>query len=65
VVVYSNPLLNGRPRTEKACHFWTAALEARLRWAGLANEWTVTELECGAVNGASDCVFAVKHARSY
>lgn len=63
-VIYGNALVAGRRKPDKACAFWTAALEARLRWAGLANDWTVSELECGATNGGNDCVFAVRSARA-
>jgi len=54
----------GRRKPDKACHFWTASLEAMLRWAGLANDWLVTELECGCVNGSFDCVFAIRSVRN-
>lgn len=63
-VIYGNALVAGRRKQDKACGFWTAALEARLRWAGLANDWTVSELECGATNGTSDCVFAIRSAKA-
>jgi serine/threonine-protein kinase len=64
LVHYANLFAFGRRKPEKACHFWTASLEAMLRWAGLANDWLVTELECGCVNGSFDCVFAIRSVRN-
>jgi len=64
LVHYSNLFAFGRRKPEKACHFWTASLEAMLRWAGLANDWLVSELECGSVNGSFDCVFAIRSVRN-
>jgi serine/threonine protein kinase len=64
VVLFANAHTLNRQKQEKSCHFWTAALEARLRWAGLANDWEVAEIECGAVTGSCDCVFRVRSARS-
>jgi hypothetical protein len=52
----------GRRRPAEACHFWKGAYEAALRWAGLANEWLVAEVECGCVTGTYDCVFTVVRA---
>jgi hypothetical protein len=57
---YRNPLALGRKRAEKSCHFWIACYESMLRWAGLANDWLVDEVECGCVTGAGDCVFAIR-----
>ena len=51
-------------RPEKACHFWIASHEAMLRWAGLANECLVDEIECGCVTGSGDCVFAVRSIKA-
>ena len=39
---------------------WIATIEAILRWAGLANDWYVEEVECGCVSGTFDCVFAIR-----
>ena len=64
LVHYLNLFAFGRRKPDKACHFWTASLEAMLRWAGLANDWLVTELECGCVNGSFDCVFAIRSVRN-
>jgi hypothetical protein len=64
LVHYSNLFALGRRKPEKACHLWTASLEALLRGAGLANDWLVTEVECGCVTGSFDCVFAFRSARS-
>jgi hypothetical protein len=44
----------------KSCHIWTASIETILRWAGLANDWYVEEVECGSVTGTFDCVFAIR-----
>jgi hypothetical protein len=64
VVHYLNAFAAGRSRAEKACHFWIASYEAMLRWAGLANDWLVDEIECGCVTGTGDCVFAIKSTRA-
>ena len=61
---YRNPLALGRRRADKSCHFWIACYEGMLRWAGLANDWLVDEVECGCVTGAGDCVFAIRSAKS-
>ena len=61
---YRNPMAFGRSRGEKSCHFWIGCYEAMLRWAGLANDWLVDEIECGCVTGAGDCVFAIRSAKS-
>ena len=58
-VHYRNPYALGRKRADKACHFWIASYEGMLRWAGLANDWLVDEVECGCVTGTGDCVFAI------
>jgi len=50
----------GRIKTVKSCHIWTASIETILRWAGLANDWYVEEVECGSVTGTFDCVFAIR-----
>ena len=57
---YRNPYALGRKRADKSCHFWIASYEGMLRWAGLANDWLVDEVECGCVTGTGDCVFAVR-----
>jgi protein kinase-like protein len=64
VVHYQNPYALGRHRTEKSCHFWIASYEAMLRWAGLANDWLVDEVECGCITGTGDCVFAMRSTRA-
>jgi hypothetical protein len=61
---YRNPMALGRSRAEKSCHFWIGCYEAMLRWAGLANDWLVDEVECGCVTGAGDCVFAIRSTKS-
>ncbi len=63
-VHYQNPYALGRRRAEKACHFWIASYEAMLRWAGLANDWLVDEIECGSVTGSGDCVFAIRSIKA-
>ena len=64
VVHYQNPYALGRRRPEKSCHFWIASYEAMLRWAGLANDWLVDEIECGCVTGSGDCVFAIRSIKA-
>jgi len=64
VVHYQNPYALGRRRIQKSCHFWIASYEAMLRWAGLANDWLVDEIECGCVTGTGDCVFAIRSTRA-
>jgi hypothetical protein len=64
VVHYQNPYALGRRRPEKSCHFWIASYEAMLRWAGLANDWLVDEIECGCVTGTGDCVFAIRSIKA-
>jgi Protein kinase domain len=63
LIHYSNLFALGRRKREKSCHLWTASLEALLRGAGLANDWLVSEIECGCVSGSFDCVFAFRSAR--
>ena len=63
LVHYDNLMALGRRRPAKSCHFWTAALEAALRWGGLANDWVVDEAECGCVTGTYDCVFTVQQIK--
>jgi len=62
-VHYGNPYALNRRRQERSCHFWIGAYEAMLRWAGLANEWLVDEIECGCVTGTGDCVFAIRSTK--
>jgi serine/threonine protein kinase len=64
VVHYQNPYALGRRRAEKSCHFWIASYEAMLRWAALANDWLVDEIECGCVTGSGDCVFAIRSTKA-
>jgi hypothetical protein len=63
LVHYSNLFALGRRKREKACHLWTASLESLLRSAGLANDWLVSEIECGCVTGTFDCVFAIRSVK--
>src|SRR5207302_193124 len=58
MVNFSNMFALGRIKAVKSCHFWVATIESILRWAGLANDWYVEEVECGCVTGTYDCVFA-------
>jgi serine/threonine protein kinase len=60
LVHFSNMFALGRIKTVKSCAIWTATIEAILRWAGLANDWYVEEVECGCVTGTFDCVFAIR-----
>ena len=64
VVHYQNPFAAGRHKKDKACHFWIGSYQALLRWAGLANDWLVDEVECGAVTGSGDCVFAIRSVKA-
>ena len=42
---------------------WAAlSLPVWLRWAGLADDWLVAEVECGCVTGSYDCVFTIVRA---
>ena len=60
LVNFSNMFALGRIKTVKSCHVWVASIEAILRWAGLANDWYVEEVECGSMTGTFDCVFAIR-----
>jgi serine/threonine protein kinase len=60
LVNFSNMFALGRIKTVKSCHVWVASIEAILRWAGLANDWYVEEVECGCMTGTFDCVFAIR-----
>jgi Protein kinase domain len=60
LVNFSNMFALGRIKTVKSCHVWTTTIETILRWAGLANDWYVEEVECGCVTGTFDCVFAIR-----
>src|SRR5256712_6196665 len=60
LVNFSNMFALGRIKTVKSCHVWVATIEAILRWAGLANDWYVEEVECGCVTGTFDCVCAIR-----
>jgi predicted Ser/Thr protein kinase len=64
LVNFSNMFALGRIKTVKSCHIWVATIEAILRWAGLANDWYVEEVECGSVTGTFDCVFAIRSVES-
>ena len=60
LVNFSNMFALGRIKAVKSCDIWTASIETILRWAGLANDWYVEEVECGCVTGTFDCVFAIR-----
>jgi hypothetical protein len=60
LVHFSNMFALGRIKTVKSCHLWTSTIETILRWAGLANDWYVEEVECGSVTGTFDCAFAIR-----
>jgi serine/threonine protein kinase len=60
LVHFSNMFALGRIKTVKSCYVWTSAIETILRWAGLANDWYVEEVECGSVTGTFDCAFAIR-----
>jgi serine/threonine protein kinase len=64
LVNFSNMFALGRIKTVKSCHVWVATIETILRWAGLANDWYVEEVECGCVTGTFDCVFAIRSAET-
>ena len=64
LVNFSNMFALGRIKTVKSCHMWTSSIETILRWAGLANDWYVEEVECGCVTGTFDCVFAIRSVES-
>ena len=60
LVHFSNMFALGRIKSVKSCHVWTSTIETILRWAGLANDWYVEEVECGSVSGTFDCAFAIR-----
>ena len=60
LVNFSNMFALGRIKTVKSCYVWTSQIETILRWAGLANDWYVEEVECGSVTGTFDCAFAIR-----
>ncbi len=62
LVHFSNMFALGRIKTVKSCYVWTSTIETILRWAGLANDWYVEEVECGSVTGTFDCAFAIRSA---
>jgi serine/threonine-protein kinase PpkA len=64
LVNFSNMFALGRIKTVKSCHVWIATIETILRWAGLANDWYVEEVECGCVTGTFDCAFAIRAAEN-
>ncbi|HVD48294.1 MAG TPA: protein kinase [Candidatus Limnocylindria bacterium] len=64
LVNFSNMFALGRIKAVKSCHIWTSSIETILRWAGLANDWYVEEVECGCVTGTFDCVFAIRSVES-
>jgi hypothetical protein len=64
LVNFSNMFALGRIKTVKSCYIWTSTIETILRWAGLANDWYVEEVECGSVTGTFDCVFAIRSVES-
>ncbi|HEY1456177.1 MAG TPA: serine/threonine-protein kinase [Candidatus Dormibacteraeota bacterium] len=64
LVNFSNMFALGRIKTVKTCYVWTSSIETILRWAGLANDWYVEEVECGSVTGTFDCVFAIRSTES-
>jgi len=60
LVNFSNMFALGRIKPVKSCHVWLSTIETILRWAGLANDWYVEEVECGSVTGTFDCAFAIR-----
>ena len=64
LVHFSNMFALGRIKTVKSCYVWTSEIETILRWAGLANDWYVEEVECGSVTGTFDCAFAIRSAEA-
>jgi hypothetical protein len=64
LVNFSNMFALGRIKTVKSCYVWTSSIETILRWAGLANDWYVEEVECGSVTGTFDCVYAIRSTES-
>jgi predicted Ser/Thr protein kinase len=64
LVNFSNMFALGRIKTVKSCYVWTSTIETILRWAGLANDWYVEEVECGSVTGTFDCAFAIRSSEA-
>jgi predicted Ser/Thr protein kinase len=64
LVNFSNMFALGRIKTVKSCYVWTSTIETILRWAGLANDWYVEEVECGSVTGTFDCAFAIRFSQA-
>jgi hypothetical protein len=64
LVHFSNMFALGRIKTVKSCHVWTSSIETILRWAGLANDWYVEEVECGSVTGTFDCAYAIRSSET-
>jgi hypothetical protein len=64
VIHYSNLFAKRATRPVASCQFLVGAYEAMLRRHGLLNSWRVTELECGAMTGTGDCVFALRSKES-
>jgi hypothetical protein len=64
LVNFSNMFALGRIKTVKSCYVWTSSVETILRWAGLANDWYVEEVECGSVTGTFDCAFAIRSSEA-
>src|SRR5207245_4174448 len=60
LVNFSNMFALGRIKTVKSCHVWMSTIETILRWAGLANDWYVEEVECGAETATFDGAFATR-----
>jgi hypothetical protein len=63
LVNFSNMFALGRIKSIKSCYVWTSTIETILRWAGLANDWYVEEVECGSVTGTFDCAFAIRSSQ--
>jgi len=64
LVNFSNMFALGRIKTVKSFYDDMATIETILRWAGLANDWYVEEVECGCVTGTFDCAFAIRAAEN-
>ncbi|TMD40842.1 MAG: serine/threonine protein kinase [Chloroflexi bacterium] len=64
LVHFSNMFALGRIKSVKSCHVWTSSIETILRWAGLANDWYVEEVECGSVTGTFDCAYAIRSSET-
>jgi predicted Ser/Thr protein kinase len=64
LVNFSNMFALGRIKTVKSCYVWTSTIETILRWAALANDWYVEEVECGSVTGTFDCAFAIRSSEA-